>query len=77
MKSGSLNFLEPSGPVKVCNGMALPYHLEHLRKEIFFFPLIFLEVIEKEKEERERKRKRERSCMLILCFPLCCIRIMM
>jgi hypothetical protein len=24
MKSGSLNLLEPSGPVKACNGMALP-----------------------------------------------------
>jgi hypothetical protein len=24
MKSGSLNLLEPSGPVKVCNGIALP-----------------------------------------------------
>jgi hypothetical protein len=23
LKSGSLNFLEPSGPVKVCNGIAL------------------------------------------------------
>jgi len=23
-KSGSLNFLEPSGPVQVCNGTALP-----------------------------------------------------
>jgi hypothetical protein len=24
MKSGSLNLLEPSGPVKACNGIALP-----------------------------------------------------
>jgi hypothetical protein len=24
LKSGSLNLLEPSGPVKVCNGVALP-----------------------------------------------------
>jgi hypothetical protein len=24
LKSGSLNLLEPSGPVKVCNGIALP-----------------------------------------------------
>ena len=24
-KSGSLNFLEPSGPVEACNGTALPY----------------------------------------------------
>ena len=23
-KSGNLNFLEPSGPVKACNGTALP-----------------------------------------------------
>ena len=25
LKSGSLNFLEPSGPVKACNGIALPF----------------------------------------------------
>ena len=24
MKSGNLNFLEPSGPLKACNGTALP-----------------------------------------------------
>jgi hypothetical protein len=27
LKSGSLNLLEPSGPVKVCNGIALPLPL--------------------------------------------------
>jgi len=27
MKSGSLNLLEPSGPVQACNGTALPYTL--------------------------------------------------
>jgi hypothetical protein len=26
LKSGSLNLLEPSGPVQVCNGIALPLH---------------------------------------------------
>ena len=25
MKSGSLNFLEPSGPLQACNGTDLPY----------------------------------------------------
>jgi hypothetical protein len=25
LKSGSLNLLEPSGPVKACNGIALPF----------------------------------------------------
>ena len=25
-KSGSLNFLEPSGPVQACNGTALPFY---------------------------------------------------
>jgi hypothetical protein len=25
LKSGSLNLLEPSGPVKACNGVALPF----------------------------------------------------
>ena len=27
MKSGNLNFLEPSGPLQACNGTALPLHL--------------------------------------------------
>jgi len=27
MKSGSLNLLEPSGPVQACNGIALPFLL--------------------------------------------------
>jgi hypothetical protein len=25
MKSGNLNFLEPSGPLQACNGTALPF----------------------------------------------------
>ena len=29
-KSGSLNFLEPSGPVQGCNGIALPVFIMHL-----------------------------------------------
>jgi hypothetical protein len=28
MKSGNLNFLEPSGPLQVCNGAALLYSLD-------------------------------------------------
>ena len=26
MKSGNLNFLEPSGPLQACNGIALPFY---------------------------------------------------
>jgi len=26
MKSGNLNFLEPSGPLQACNGTDLPFH---------------------------------------------------
>jgi hypothetical protein len=32
MKSGNLNFLEPSGPLQACNGTALP-HLSHSHNE--------------------------------------------
>ena len=28
MKSGDLNFLEPSGPLQACNGTALPFITE-------------------------------------------------
>jgi len=27
MKSGNLNFLEPSGPLQACNRTALPFHI--------------------------------------------------
>ena len=27
MKSGNLNFLEPSGPIQACNGTALPFYI--------------------------------------------------
>jgi len=35
MKSGNLNFLEPSGSLQACNGIALPLHLH-------FFTLTFV-----------------------------------
>ena len=28
MKSGNLNFLEPSGPLQACNGTALPFAID-------------------------------------------------
>ena len=30
MKSGNLNFLEPSGPLQACNGTALPLPLHYI-----------------------------------------------
>jgi len=32
MKSGNLNFLEPSGPLQACNGTALPAFTELITK---------------------------------------------
>jgi hypothetical protein len=32
MKCGNLNFLEPSGPLQVCNGTALPLPFTILRE---------------------------------------------
>jgi len=29
MKSGNLNFLEPSGPLQACNGAALPFIIHY------------------------------------------------
>ena len=31
MKSGNLNFLEPSGPLQACNGTALPFLIDDAR----------------------------------------------
>jgi hypothetical protein len=39
MKSGNLNFLEPSGPLQACNGTALP--LLYYRPEVFLFLSLF------------------------------------
>jgi hypothetical protein len=33
MKSGNLNFLEPSGPLQACNGTALPFFIIDLTGE--------------------------------------------
>jgi hypothetical protein len=33
MKSGSLNLLEPSGPVQVCNGIALAFKKQRTKLE--------------------------------------------
>jgi len=38
LKSGSLNLLEPSGPVQACNGIALPFLL--LLNDLYFSPNI-------------------------------------
>jgi hypothetical protein len=29
-KSGSLNLMEPSGPIKACNWIALPLHIQYM-----------------------------------------------
>ena len=41
MKSGNLNFLEPSGPLQACNGTALPLPLFRSYNSIFY-TLLFL-----------------------------------
>jgi len=35
MKSGNLNFQEPSGPLQACNGAALPLWLRQKSSEIY------------------------------------------
>ena len=45
MKSGNLNFLEPSGPLQACNGTALPLpatlrYTEWAQQQLYFRNLI-------------------------------------
>ena len=43
MKSGNLNFLEPSGPLQACNGTALPYNnllKAMLKSHVYFFVVV-------------------------------------
>jgi len=48
LKSGSLNLLEPSGPVQACNGISLPHYWEAaLHMEYKFFGLYMKEGIKK------------------------------
>jgi len=46
LKSGSLNLLEPSGPVQACNGIALPLPLplpySRLYRNVVYIPVIKL-----------------------------------
>ena len=35
MKSASLNFSEPSGPVQACNGTALPFYIPNYTVLVF------------------------------------------
>jgi len=34
MKSGSLNFLQPSGPVQACSGTDLPFTISNIKKRV-------------------------------------------
>jgi hypothetical protein len=42
LKSGSLNFLEPSGPVKACNGIAYDMGLIEISFFILLIPSQFI-----------------------------------
>jgi len=48
MKSGNLNFLEPSGPLQACNGTALPnnkvYCTLHCTFAVYFLSLICMKL---------------------------------
>jgi hypothetical protein len=54
MKSGNLNFLEPSGPLQACNGTDLPYfiylgyvlyHMSSSDTEDFEVAPVFCEIV--------------------------------
>jgi hypothetical protein len=46
MKSGNLNFLEPSGPLQACNGTALPLH-SYLTANTAFKPSSWCDIVRK------------------------------
>ena len=53
MKSGNLNFLEPSGPLQACNGTALPLLLLLLLLLLLFHVPCFLYGYETLRKEHE------------------------
>ena len=45
MKSGNLNFLEPSGPLQACNGTVLPFFSRH-DQEICLFSKTYRQALD-------------------------------
>ena len=54
LKSGSLNLLEPSGPVQACNGIALPLYVC-----MYVCMCIYIYIYIERERERETDRQRE------------------
>ena len=55
--SGSLNLLEPSGPVQACNGIALPFDIyifTYLLARLLTYLLTYLHTYVKDVEGRDR-----------------------
>ena len=46
MKSGNLNFLEPSGPLQACNGTALPYIYIYIYTRVYIYIYIYIYIHE-------------------------------
>ena len=61
MKSGNLNFLEPSEPLQACNGTALPLplHVILLKASVFLFLLL---VQDKPRKDRCNLQWRGPNC---------------
>jgi hypothetical protein len=45
MKSGNLNFLEPSGPLQACNGTALPFTSTRYSQLCYNIFIVFMMLI--------------------------------
>jgi hypothetical protein len=55
LKSGSLNLLEPSGPVQACNGIALPftYYTNWLNNLIYLVKSIFIDQLKENRQGQQ------------------------
>jgi len=84
MKSGNLNFLEPSGPLQACNGTALPLYgcetwsvtLRENRRVRAFEKGVLRKIIDLKREEmREEWRTLHSEELQDLCYPPNVIRV--
>ena len=64
MKSGNLNFLEPSGPLQACNGTALPLPLPFTFQQVFRAHRFICSML-----ERVQKLRRQRNWALVFATP--------
>jgi hypothetical protein len=68
MQSGNLNFLEPSGPLRACNGTALPFFYLYVLNENVKNTIYVLH--RRASEIKQKTLSRTEICFFVQALPL-------